>query len=192
MSAETVELHFYKHLYGYENNLLQLVDTQDSIEQIIVHHAQHIRNCANHSACDAAKYQAILNNAGQIWNHNKFFDILRTPTEQINTNNQLIQTLSTQFGSIEEFENQFITRGMKQFGSGWVWLVAKNSKFEILTTPNGDNPLMTGYSPKEILIGIDLWEHAYYLDYRNRRAEYLKEIMKIVDWDKISSLDRLN
>lgn len=180
ISKETTELHFYKHLHGYEQNLIKLLDTQDSLEDII------ISNSINgNSSNDDGKRQAILNNAGQVWNHNKFFSMLCPPRASHDANICVNDALRSQFGSAEEFEAQFIAAGMRHFGSGWLWLVVKNGQYEIFTTHNGDNPLMTGYSPEQILLGIDLWEHAYYLDYQNRRADYLKEFMKLVDWNNV-------
>lgn len=99
---------------------------------------------------------------------------------------ELQAAIEKDFGSMAKFQQAFEDAGAKQFGSGWAWLVYNNGKLEITTTANQDNPVMTGANPNSIILGNDLWEHAYYLTYRNKRADYLKNWWKIVNWKQVS------
>ncbi len=170
ISSETVDLHWNKHLAGYFNKLNSLANGTDyeamTLEEI----------------CLAAPHGAIYNNAAQAWNHLLYFNTLN-PKGSKRPTGELKQSINRDFGSLENFKAIFEKAGAAQFGSGWVWLtVNNNGKLEVLSTPNARNPLGSERIP---LLGIDVWEHAYYLDYQNRRSEHLSKIWDIVDFSTI-------
>lgn len=130
------------------------------------------------------KRAAVRNNGGGHYNHTLFWSLLGKPSSAP-FSGPLATALAKQFGSFDAFKEAMIQAGLKQFGSGWVWLVLDNPQattFTVLSTPNQDTPLMEGKFP---LLGIDVWEHAYYLKYQNRRAEYLKAIWQVISWNAV-------
>lgn len=179
IDVQTMRLHHTKHHNAYVTNLNKAV-------------AGH-KNLADKSALDLVKNlddvpeeirTAVRNNAGGHVNHTFFWNIL-TPGGAKAPEGDLAEAINKTFGSFEEFKTKFEEAGTKQFGSGWAWLVVeKDSKeLKIVATPNQDSPLSQGHTP---ILGNDVWEHAYYLKYQNRRADYLKEWWKIVNWTKVS------
>ena len=167
MSRQTIDFHYGKHLKGYVDNLNRLIaGTQlegDTLEAVVMR-----------------SEGALFNNAAQVWNHALFFDGM-TP-EKSSLPPRLKDTIIRDFGSVEEFEREFTAAATALFGSGWVWLVEDcNGKLSIVSTSNADCPMRQGLNP---LLVLDVWEHAYYIDYRNRRADFIKEWWNIVDWDK--------
>lgn len=171
ISAETIDFHYGKHLQGYVTNLNNLIkDTEfenQSLEDIV------------------KKSEAgIFNNAGQILNHNLYFTQF-APNKGGKPSGKLLEAIEKKWGSFEDFQKEFETAGATLFGSGWVWLSAKSGGELVITKEaNGSNPVVHGYTP---LFGIDVWEHAYYLSYQNRRADHLKDVWSIVDWDVVAS-----
>ena len=174
ISDETLSFHHGKHLQGYVDNLNKLIAGTEfesmSLEDIV-----------------AKSSGAIFNNAGQILNHNLYFSQFRSPSvipsEAIVS--PLMAQIANQWGSLDSFKAEFEAKGVSLFGSGWVWLAAKsNSTLEILQCPGADNPVAHGLRP---LLTFDVWEHAYYLDYQNRRAAHLHELWKILDWSVIEA-----
>ena len=176
MSAKTLHLHHDKHHQAYVTNLNNLIEGTEfagkSLEDIVTG-----------SYGDAAK-QGIFNNAGQHWNHNLFWRIMKkggggTP------GGELAKRIDDAFGSFDAFKEQFKTAGVTQFGSGWAWLAAQGDQLKVVKTPNGENPLVSGMRP---LLGVDVWEHAYYVDYENRRPEYLAAFLNnLVNWDEVEA-----
>lgn len=170
MSKETLEFHYGKHLQTYVDNLNRLiVDTPfaDMSLEDIVRHAEG----------------GIFNNAAQAWNHTFFFRGL-TPVQPA-VSERLAEALTRDFGSVEAFKEKFTQAAIGLFGSGWVWLVADEKGFlSIDSEPNAGNPMKKGLKP---ILTIDVWEHAYYIDYRNRRADYVKRLWDIVDWQVVSN-----
>ena len=176
MSAKTLHLHHDKHHQAYVTNLNNLIEGTEfagkSLEDIVTG-----------SYGDAAK-QGIFNNAGQHWNHNLFWRIMKkggggTP------GGELAKRIDDAFGSFDAFKEQFKTAGVTQFGSGWAWLAAQGDQLKVVKTPNGENPLVHGMRP---ILGIDVWEHAYYVDYENRRPEYLAAFLNnLVNWDEVEA-----
>ena len=178
ISDETLAFHHGKHLQGYVDNLNKLIAGTEfesmSLEDIV-----------------AKSSGAIFNNAGQILNHNLYFlqfapqPSLPAPTSPslpAPTGN-LFEQIVAQWGTLEAFQAEFEAKGVGLFGSGWVWLAAKsNSTLEILQCPGADNPVAHGLRP---LLTFDVWEHAYYLDYQNRRAAHLSALWEIVNWKEI-------
>ncbi|GHV07878.1 superoxide dismutase [Bacteroidia bacterium] len=166
ISKQTIDFHHGKHLQTYVNNLNNLVQgtkfENADLETIV-------------KESDGA----IFNNAGQILNHNLYFTQF-SPNGGEKPSGKLAAAIDAAYGSFENFQKEFETAGAGLFGSGWVWLAKdKDGKLSITKEANGSNPLAKGLTP---LLGFDVWEHAYYLDYQNRRADHLKELWKIVDW----------
>lgn len=175
ISQETIEYHHGKHLQTYVDNLNKLVVGTEfesmPLEQIV-----------------AKSQGGIFNNAGQILNHNLYFLQFQPYTNDKSqmTNDQLpiIKAIVRDFGSFEAFKAEFEQKGTTLFGSGWVWLAAdKDGKLVITQEPNAGNPVTKGLKP---LLTMDVWEHAYYIDYRNRRAAHLQSLWQIINWDEIN------
>lgn len=166
ISARTISFHYDKHLRNYVNTLNKLIENTPfeamSLEEIV-------------KQSDGP----IFNNAGQVLNHNLYFTQF-SPTPQA-PNGKLAEAINSQWGSLESFQKEFSNAGVTLFGSGWAWL-SKNQAGELVITkePNAGNPLTKGLTP---LLCFDVWEHAYYLDYQNRRADQLNDLWKIVDWE---------
>jgi Fe-Mn family superoxide dismutase len=176
MSAKTLHLHHDKHHQAYVTNLNNLIEGTEfagkSLEDIVTG-----------SYGDAAK-QGIFNNAGQHWNHNLFWRIM-TKGGGGSPGGELAKRIDDAFGSFDAFKEQFKTAGVTQFGSGWAWLAVQNDQLKVMKTPNGENPLVHGMRP---ILGIDVWEHAYYVDYENRRPEYLAAFLNnLVNWEEVEA-----
>lgn len=167
MSEETLEYHYGKHYKAYIDNLNALLPESPyaalSLEEIVT----------------KAPDGPIFNNAGQALNHRLFF-LGMSPAPQSRPDGALTQAIDKAFGSFEQFQAQFAKAAAGLFGSGWAWLAAdKAGNLSITTEPNAGNPLRYGLTP---LLGLDVWEHAYYLDYRNRRTDYIANYWDLVDW----------
>lgn len=169
ISATTIDFHYGKHEQAYIDNLNRLIDGteyQDMALEAIIRNSEG----------------ALFNNASQAWNH-IFYFFQFSPSGFKGPGGKLAEQIISQFGSIEEFKSKFEEAGVSLFGSGWVWLSADESgKLCITQGGNAGNPMKEGLRP---LLVFDVWEHAYYLDYQNRRAEYLKKLWDIVDWEVI-------
>lgn len=178
IDAKTMEVHYSKHHLGYANKLNKAIAGTDlqtkSIEEIL-------------SKLDL-KNAAVRNNAGGYYNHNLFFEILNPKGTGIPTGS-LAEAITTEFGSFEIFQTKITEAASTQFGSGWAWLVVTNEgKLAITSTANQDNPLMPNAEIKGTpILAIDVWEHAYYLKYQNKRNEYLTAIFNVIDWNIIDS-----
>jgi Fe-Mn family superoxide dismutase len=176
MSAKTLHLHHDKHHQAYVTNLNNLIEGTEfagkSLEDIVTG-----------SYGDAAK-QGIFNNAGQHWNHNLFWRIMKKGGGG-SPGGELAKRIDDAFGSFDAFKEQFKTAGVTQFGSGWAWLAVQGDQLKVMKTPNGENPLVHGMRP---ILGVDVWEHAYYVDYENRRPEYLAAFLNnLVNWDEVEA-----
>lgn len=171
ISKETVEFHHGKHLKTYVDNLNKLIigtEFENADLNTIVQKSEG----------------GIFNNAGQTLNHNLYFTQF-CPGKGGAPKGKLGEAIDKQFGSFEKFKEEFNTAGTTLFGSGWVWLASDaNGKLSIEKEPNAGNPVRKGLNP---LLGFDVWEHAYYLTYQNRRADHLKDLWSIVDWDIVES-----
>ena len=177
MSAETLEFHHDKHHNAYVekgNELIQgLSHMGDTLEEVVVNaHKQG--------------EQALFNNAGQHWNHKLFWNWMKPNGGGARPGN-LDAAIIASFGSFDAFRDAFIQAGMTQFGSGWCWLVMnEDGKLEVTKTPNGENPLINGQTA---LLGCDVWEHSYYIDYRNARPKYLEAFVdNLVNWEFVTEL----
>jgi len=177
MSEETLDLHHGKHHQTYITKLNEFIKNTDmeevSLEKIILKSSQD-KNMAG-----------LFNNASQHWNHNLFWKCMK-PKGGGNIPPRLEKRLIADFGSVENFKNEFKNAGVSQFGSGWCWLSVKNDKLVVTKTSNAANPLIDDMRP---ILGCDVWEHSYYIDYRNRRPEYLEKFMEnLVNWEFVESL----
>jgi Fe-Mn family superoxide dismutase len=177
IDAETMKLHHDKHHAAYVSKLnLALAKApgleKKSIEEIL----------ANLDAVPEAVRTEIRNQGGGHANHSLFWQTLKKG-ENAKPSGELSEAIERTFGGLNKFQDQISETALKLFGSGWAWLVWRDKKLTIESTPNQDSPLITGGTP---LLGIDVWEHAYYLKYQNRRADYLKALQNIIHWDLIS------
>lgn len=174
MSSNTFDFHHGKHLNGYVTTLNDLVSKDESLkgkslEELIL---------LSHNNADK---QAIFNNAGQIYNHEEFFKGLK---KDVAMPAEVKSKIEADFGSIDKFKEAFTTGGKTQFGSGWVWLVVNNGKLEVRKYPNAMNPIADKVHG---VLTCDVWEHAYYLDFQNRRPDFLDTfINKLVNWDYVA------
>ena len=177
MSEETLDLHHGKHHQTYITNLNNFIKGTDmankSLEDIIME-----------SSKDKSK-AGIFNNASQHWNHNLFWKCMK-PKGGGKIPSKLEKRIISDLGSVDQFKKDFIQAGTTQFGSGWCWLSISNGKLVVTKTANAANPLIENMKP---ILGCDVWEHSYYVDYRNRRPEYLNNFVeKLINWDYVESL----
>jgi superoxide dismutase, Fe-Mn family len=172
ISANTIEIHYRKHHRGYVDNVNKLIArtgfAKIPLEQIIIETAGN------------RERTAIFNNAGQVWNHNFYWNSLRPEGEE-EPSGELKKMIETSFGSLNSCKRELANAAISQFGSGWAWLIYDGIKLDVMSTDNADNPMIHGLRP---LLTIDVWEHAYYLDYQNRRAEYVRAVIdKLINWE---------
>ena len=170
ISAETIALHHGKHLATYVNNLNNLLPSSEfenlPLEEIV-----------------AKAKGAIFNNAGQILNHNLYFEQLQAPSDDNHPVGALATAIDEQFGSFEAFKEKFTAAAVTLFGSGWAWLASDtNGKLHILQMASADNPVTKDLKP---LLTFDVWEHAYYVDYRNRRPDHIAAMWQLLNWQVI-------
>lgn len=176
MSANTISFHYGKHHQAYLDNLNKLIAGTEyenlSLEDIIVKVAKQ------------SDKVAIFNNAAQVYNHNIFWETFCAKGTGVALGGDLLKAIEKSFGSFENFLTEFKTVAMSQFGSGWTWLVKDGDNLKVLKTSNAENPLSAGLKP---IIAIDVWEHSYYLDYQNKRADYLDAVLNnVINWQKAS------
>ena len=172
----TMQIHHGKHHQAYVDNLNKAIagteNENKSIEELVKH-------AGSISA-------AVRNNGGGHWNHTFFWESLAPNAGGLPTG-ELADAINVAFGSFDEFKIKLATAGVTRFGSGWAWLIVKEGKLEIVSTPNQDNPLMDVAEAKGTpILGVDVWEHAYYLKYQNRRPDYLAAIWNVINWSKIA------
>ena len=176
MSSETLDFHHGKHHQTYVTNLNNLVkdsDMQDaSLEDIVVKSSKD------------SSMAGIFNNAGQHWNHILFWQCMK-PNGGGAMPSELENRINSDFGSVDQFKEAFVQAGTTQFGSGWAWLAIDNGKLIVTKSANASNPLVDGMKP---ILGCDVWEHSYYIDYRNKRPDYLKAFLdNLVNWEFVAS-----
>jgi Fe-Mn family superoxide dismutase len=172
ISQETLEFHHGKHHNTYVTNLNNLIPGTEfenaSLEETIMKSSG-----------------GVFNNAAQVWNHTFYWNCLRSPSDDNAPNGALADAINATFGSFGEFKKQFAGSGATNFGSGWTWLVQNgDGSLEIVNTSNAGTPMTSG---KKALLTADVWEHAYYIDYRNARPAYLEAFWKVVNWDFVAS-----
>lgn len=179
IDARTMEIHHTKHHNGYTTKLNAAIEGTDlegkSIEDIL-------------TGLDMSN-GAVRNNGGGFYNHSLFWTIL-SPNGGGKPSGELASAIDSAFGSFEEFKSTFTAAAGTRFGSGWAWLcVHEGGKVEVCSTPNQDNPLMPGVEcGGQPILGLDVWEHAYYLNYQNKRPDYIEAFFNIINWDEVSKL----
>ena len=176
MSSETLDFHHGKHHQTYVTNLNNLIKDTDmkdsSLEEIVVKSSKD------------SSMAGIFNNAGQHWNHILFWQCMK-PNGGGSMPSELESRITSDLGGIDQFKEAFIQAGTTQFGSGWAWLAIDNGKLVVTKSPNASNPLVDGMKP---ILGCDVWEHSYYIDYRNKRPDYLKAFLdSLVNWEFVAS-----
>ncbi len=173
IDKQTMEFHHDKHHQTYTDNLNKALSERPELQTKSLEDLLY------------SDVPVVKNNAGGVWNHNFFWSVMAKP-DSTQIEGGLLEKINEDFGSVEEFKTLFETAALGRFGSGWAWLVKNgDGKLEILSTANQDNPLVEGKTP---LLTLDVWEHAYYLKYQNRRAEYVKAWWSVVNWDAVSKL----
>ena len=171
ISEQTINFHYGKHLQNYVNTLNNLIKGTElegkSVEEIV----------------NVAPEGPVFNNAGQVLNHTLYFTQFKSPVSENVPQGKIAEAINSSFGDFETFKKEFTQAAVSLFGSGWAWLSQDQSgKLVITKEPNGGNPLRSGLNP---LMGIDVWEHAYYLDYQNRRPDHIAAVWDIIDWEVV-------
>jgi superoxide dismutase, Fe-Mn family len=177
IDKETMNIHHTKHHNTYVTNLNNALQGNEellakSVEEVI----------ANLDAVPESARTAVRNNGGGHANHSLFWQIL-SPNGGGAPTGELADAISSKFGSFESFKEEFAKAATTRFGSGWAWLSVSNGEIEVSSTPNQDSPIMEGKTP---ILGLDVWEHAYYLNYQNRRPDYIASFWNVVNWDEVS------
>jgi Fe-Mn family superoxide dismutase len=177
IDAKTMEIHYGKHHNGYTNNLNNIISGTDnegkSIEDIL-------------NSLDL-KNQGLRNNGGGFYNHNLFWEIMG-PNGGGEPSGEISESINSNFGSFENFKEEFSKAAATRFGSGWAWLCAHpDGKLEICSTANQDNPLMPNGCGGNPILCLDVWEHAYYLNYQNRRPDYINAFFNVINWDEVNN-----
>jgi len=181
IDARTMEIHHTKHHQAYITNLNGAIQGKPELEKKSLEDL--IRNL---SSVPEDIRTVVRNNGGGHWNHTFFWQIMG-PGKGGEPGGELGTAIKSAFGGFDKFKEAFAKAGTGRFGSGWAWLVNDGGKLSITSTPNQDNPLMEGKKP---ILGIDVWEHAYYLKYQNRRPDYITAWWNVVNWDKVAELFR--
>ena len=179
IDAKTMEIHHGKHHATYVTNLNKALAGKPDLEKKSIE--ELIKNI---NAVPEDIRAAVRNNGGGHYNHSMFWKLM-APKAGGAPSGAIADAIKSTFGSFEAFKEKFEAAGLGRFGSGWAWLIVKQGKLEIVSTPNQDNPLMEGNKP---ILGVDVWEHAYYLNYQNRRADYLKAWWNVVNWAEVGKV----
>lgn len=171
----TMEIHHGKHHQAYVDNLNKAIAG-----------TEHENKSLEELVASAGKISpAVRNNGGGHWNHSFFWELLKSGGSK--PSGKLADAINSSFGSLEALQEKVSAAGATRFGSGWAWVIVKDGKLEVSSTPNQDNPLMDVAEVKGTpILGIDVWEHAYYLKYQNKRPDYLKAIWNVINWDKVA------
>ena len=175
IDARTMEIHHTKHHQAYITNLNAALKEHPACADLSVD--KLLRNL---NEVPEAIRTAVRNHGGGHANHSFFWPTLKTG---VPAKGPVVEAINSRFGSFEAFREQCSTAAVKLFGSGWAWLAVDNGELRIVATPNQDNPIMTGLTP---VLGIDVWEHAYYLLYQNRRPDYIAAFFNVINWEKIN------
>ena len=172
--AKTMEIHHTKHHQTYIDKLNAALESQADLQKLSVDDVLKDLNSVPENIRTAVK-----NHGGGHANHSFWWPILR---KEVNFGGDIAKAINSKFGGYDEFKEKFSTAAALLFGSGWTWLVVHNGELEILTTPNQDSPLSQGKTP---VLGIDVWEHAYYLKYQNRRPDYIAAFFNVINWEQV-------
>ena len=177
IDAQTMQIHHGKHHQGYVTNLNAAIEKAPELASWSLDDL----NSKINSVPEAVR-TAVRNNGGGHWNHSQFWTLM-SPQGGGEPTGALAEAIKNSFGSLATLKEQLNAAGMGRFGSGWAWVVADKGALSIMSTPNQDNPLMDG---KTAILGVDVWEHAYYLKYQNRRADYLAAFWNVVNWSEVA------
>jgi superoxide dismutase, Fe-Mn family len=176
IDARTMEIHHSRHHAGYVNNLNNALQGSPGANRSL---EELMKSVSSYST-------AVRNNGGGHYNHNLFWEIM-SPKGGGKPSGDLLSAINSTFGSFDKFREQFSTAASSRFGSGWAWLIVNNGKLKVSSTPNQDNPLMDVVDDRGTpILGIDVWEHAYYLKYQNRRGDYISAFWEVVNWDAVA------
>jgi Fe-Mn family superoxide dismutase len=176
----TMEFHHGKHHQAYVDNLNKAVDADSALQG---------KSLEELFATISKAPKAVRNNGGGHWNHSLFWELLAPVGETGEPSDELAAAIDRDLGGMEAFKTAFNAAGAGQFGSGWAWLIVQDGRLKVTSTPNQDNPLMDVAEDKgAVVLAADVWEHAYYLNYQNRRADYLKAFWTVVNWNKANAL----
>lgn len=179
IDAQTMEIHHSKHHQAYVDKLNGALEGQEVSETDLS------AILADLDSLPEDKRMAVRNNGGGHWNHSMFWQVMKPGVSEFA--GQISELISAQFGDLDKFKAEFESSAVGRFGSGWVWLTRNGQELKITSTPNQDNPLMDGVKESDILLCLDVWEHAYYLKYQNRRPEYVVNWWNVVDWEIVNS-----
>jgi Fe-Mn family superoxide dismutase len=176
----TMEFHHGKHHQAYVDNLNKAVDADSALQG---------KSLEELFATISKAPKAVRNNGGGHWNHSLFWELLAPVGETGEPSAELVAAIDRDLGGMEAFKTAFNAAGAGQFGSGWAWLIVQDGRLKVTATPNQDNPLMDVAEDRgAVVLAADVWEHAYYLNYQNRRADYLKAFWTVVNWNKANAL----
>ncbi|MFY7720446.1 MAG: superoxide dismutase [Brevundimonas sp.] len=176
----TMEFHHGKHHQAYVDNLNKAVDADSALQG---------KSLEELFATISKAPKAVRNNGGGHWNHSLFWELLAPVGETGEPSAELAAAIDRDLGGMEAFKTAFNAAGAGQFGSGWAWLIVQDGRLKVTSTPNQDNPLMDVAEDRgAVVLAADVWEHAYYLNYQNRRADYLKAFWTVVNWNKANAL----
>lgn len=176
IDAQTMEIHYTKHHQAYVDNLNKLLDPHADLKDLSVEEL-----LSDVSKIPEDIRQGVINNAGGHLNHSYFWETLSLDGDK-EPEGELMEMIVSTFDTFDAFKKAFSDAAMKRFGSGWAWLVRENGGIKIVSTANQDSPIMNGQKP---ILGVDVWEHAYYLKYQNRRVEYLENFWSVVNWGRV-------
>lgn len=177
ISKETMDFHYNKHYNNYVNKLNELIKGTNFENKSI----KYIIKNSNGD---------IFNNASQVWNHEFYWKCLIPFKKKYKLDKELVKLIEKKYKSIEKFKEQFFNSAVKNFGSGWTWLIKINKSIDIINTSNAENPISKKFKMKTLLV-VDIWEHSYYIDYRNMRIKYLENFWEIINWDFVKkNLDK--
>ena len=177
IDAKTMEIHHTKHHQAYINNALAALEKHPELKDI-----DPVELLKDLTKVPEDIRGAIRNNAGGHVNHSLFWKTLAPATGQLPTGD-LLDAINRDFGSLDALKEKLDAAAKTRFGSGWAWLIVKNGKLDVVSTPNQDNPVSDGATP---ILGIDVWEHAYYLNYQNRRPDYIQAWFEVINWDEVA------
>ena len=180
IDKETMTFHHDKHHQAYVDNLNKAIDGDASLQG---------KSLEELFAAISKAPKAVRNNGGGHWNHSLFWELLAPQGQTGEPSAELAAAIDRDLGGMDAFKEAFNAAGAGQFGSGWAWLIVQDGKLKVTSTPNQDNPLMDVADEKgAVVLAADVWEHAYYLKYQNRRADYLKAFWSVVNWNKANAL----
>lgn len=176
IDATTMEIHHDKHHAGYTSKLNDAIEGTDLANQSI---EDILKNVSQHSS-------AVRNNGGGFYNHSLFWTVM-SPDGGGNPSGAIAEAIDSAFGSYDQFKEKFSNAAATRFGSGWAWLIVKDGKLEVTSSPNQDNPLMDIAEVKGTpILGLDVWEHAYYLKYQNKRPDYISAFFNVINWAEVN------